>query len=69
MSNIILPMEIINKILITRQKHPLAKILEPRIEECRSFAEMMFQPNYDLDYLFSDYFYITSFPCFKSLGV
>ncbi len=64
MSNIILPMEIINKILITRQKHPLAKILEPRIVECRSFAEMMFQPNYDLDYLFSDYFYITSFPCF-----
>ncbi len=68
MGNVILPIEIVNKILLMRPKHPIAKILEPRIKECRNFARMMFPPSYDLDYLFRHYFYITSFRCFRDDG-
>ena len=63
MENIILPMEIVNKILIMRPKHPIAKILEKRIKECHMFLETM-RPDYDPDYVFRNYFYTTSFPCF-----
>lgn len=58
-----LPMEIVNRILIMRGKHPIAKILEPEIKSCNEFWEAMF-PNYDPDFVFGKYFYIKSFPCF-----
>ena len=39
----ILPLEIVNKILILRPRHPLAQILKPKIRPRHPVADLLYQ--------------------------
>ena len=63
MSKIIIPYEIINKILLFREKHPVAKLLCCR--ECNDDYEWCFPEIYDIEgnYIKKGYFYILCSDC------